>query len=91
LFTYLTRFPGLWLGRILRITPRLKHGLDYIPIGVFAAMVIPSLAGGVASAGSINWPFALAAAITAVIALWTKHPLWTMLTGVVSIALFRLL
>lgn len=90
LATYLTRLPGLWLGRVLRVTPRLKRGLDSIPVGVFAAMVVPSLVNGVAPNGTLNLPFALAAAVSAVVALWTKHPLWTMLSGVVSIALFRL-
>ena len=89
--TYLTRLPGLWLGRVLRVRPRLKRGLDSIPVGVFAAMVVPSLVNGVAKGGHINIPFALAALVSAVVALWTKHPLWTMISGVVSIALFRLL
>lgn len=98
-FTYLTRLPGLWFGRMIRVTPRLKRGLDSIPVGVFAAMVIPSLISGVIKPSSvahatllthINWPFTLAAVVAIVVALWTKHPLWTMLSGVVAIALLRL-
>ncbi len=88
--TYLTRLPGLWVGRMLHITPRLKRGLDSIPVGVFAAMVVPSLVKGAAPSGHINVPFVLAAIVAAVIALATKHPLWTMLGGVLAIALFRL-
>ncbi|QSO51950.1 AzlD domain-containing protein [Alicyclobacillus curvatus] len=88
--TYLTRLPGLWLGKMISITPRLKRGLDSIPVGVFAAMVVPSLVNGAAPSGHLNIPFVMASIVAAGIALLTKHPLWTMLGGVIAIALFRL-
>ncbi|OFW78533.1 MAG: hypothetical protein A2201_10080 [Alicyclobacillus sp. RIFOXYA1_FULL_53_8] len=91
--TYLTRFPSLFFSRFLRITPRLKQGLSYIPIGVFAAMVAPSIVlhHGSGPNPVIDWPFFAATGIAMVVAIFTKNPLWTMLSGVLAIAGLRLL
>jgi len=89
--TYLTRFPSLFFSRFLRITPRLKQGLRYIPIGVFAAMVAPSILLHSGSGPTVDWPFFEATGIALVVAILTKNPLWTMLSGVLAIAVLRLL
>lgn len=89
--TYLTRLPAIWMGRRIHVTPRLKRGLDSIPIGVFAAMVLPTIAHQSVSVHGVSWPFIGATVVALVIALWTKNPLWTMLCGVIAIAGLRLL
>jgi len=89
--TYLTRFPSLLAGRALRITPRLKQGLSDIPIGVFAAMVAPVVARGALNHGHPNWPLLVATGAALYVAIRTRNPLWTMLVGVICIAVMRAL
>ena len=89
--TYLTRFPSLLLGRTLALPPRLGLGLRYIPIGVFAAMVAPSIFLHPLLQGRLDYPF-WGAVVVALITAWrTKSPLWTMLAGVVVMAGGRML
>lgn len=87
--TYVTRFPPLWLGRRLKVTPRIKQGLDFIPLGVFAAMVGPTVFGKVYPFTAIDSAFLVATGLSAVVAWLTKNPLWTMIVGVVAVAGIR--
>ncbi|WP_067621454.1 AzlD domain-containing protein [Alicyclobacillus acidiphilus] len=87
--TYLTRMPPLLLGRSLTLSPRIQQGLRYIPIGVFAALLAPAIALHPATNGHVDWPFWCATAIAIATAWWTRSPLWTMLAGIVVIALVR--
>lgn len=89
LATYLTRFPSLLLGRFLPLSPRIERGLRYIPIGVFAALVAPSIFLHPTVHGHLDYAFCGASIIALVTAWWTKSPLWTMIAGVVVIAGFR--
>jgi branched-subunit amino acid transport protein len=89
--TWLTRYPGLLLGRYVRATPRIERGLRYIPIGIFAAMVAPFVLLHSSSHGHIDYPFFIATILSIGIAWRTKNPLWTMLAGVVAIAILRAL
>lgn len=88
LVTYLTRWPPLLMGRLIRVTPRLKQGLNYIPIGVFAAMVAPAIAWPPATDGN-SLPFIAGSAVALIVARLTRSPLWTMIIGVVVVALLR--
>ncbi|GMA51563.1 hypothetical protein GCM10025857_29200 [Alicyclobacillus contaminans] len=88
--TYATRFPSLVLSRRVRVTPRLQQGLQFVPIGVFAAMVAPSVAQH-ALPGHTDIAFLVAVCVAFAVAFWTKNPLWPMLAGTVTAALLRLL
>jgi branched-subunit amino acid transport protein len=89
LATYLTRFPSLLLGRSLSIPPRILQGLRYIPIGVFAALVAPSIVLHQTVQGHLDYTF-WGASIVAFFTAWrTKSPLWTMISGVIVIAGLR--
>lgn len=91
LVTYLTRFPSLLLGRSLSLSPRIEQGLRYIPIGVFAALVAPSIFLHPAIHGHLDYPF-LGASIAAFVTAWqTKSPFWTMISGVVVVSGLRML
>lgn len=90
LATYLTRFPSLLLGRTLSLSPRMKQGLRYIPIGVFAALVAPSILLHPTVNGHLDYAFWGASIAALVTAWWTKSPLWTMVAGVIAIAGLRL-
>ncbi|WDL95593.1 AzlD domain-containing protein [Alicyclobacillus sp. ALC3] len=88
--TYLTRWPPLLLGRKLRLPARVERTFPYIPIGVFAAMVAPAIVWHAPVAGHIDTPFYVAAAVSLAAAFVTRKPLWAMLTGVLTIALWHL-
>jgi branched-subunit amino acid transport protein len=88
--TWLTRYPGLLLGRVVHATPRIERGLRYIPIGIFAAMVAPAiLLHPLSTHWHIDYPYFIAAFIAIGIAWRTRNPLWTMLAGVITIAVLR--
>lgn len=91
LATYLTRFPSLLLGRSLSLSPRIERGLRYIPIGVFAALVAPSILLHGAIHGHLDYAFYGASVVALVTAWLTKNPLWTMMAGVIVIAGLRML
>jgi branched-subunit amino acid transport protein len=91
LATYATRFPFLVLGRRIKLTPRLKQGLDYIPVGVFAAMIGPAIFSHVNPAHGVDTAFLVATALACIVAFLTKNPLWTMIAGVLAAAGVRLL
>ncbi len=91
LATYLTRFPGLLLGRVLKTVPRrIDRGLKYTPIGIFAALVAPPIFHHPAFIhGRFDYPFFAASALALITAWWKRNPFWTMFTAVVAIAVFR--
>lgn len=88
--TYLTRSATLLLFPHLRLPHALQRGLRYVPAGVLAALVLPAL---VAPGGEILLPWAnpnlLAGILAGAAALRTGSVPLTMLTGVVSVLLFR--
>ena len=86
--TYATRLPSLWLGRFIRLTPRLQRGLSFIPIGVFAAMVAPTVWEHGTSA-PVDWAFLAGTMGSIAIAVLTRNPLWTMMVGMVVVAAIR--
>ncbi|UOF89665.1 AzlD domain-containing protein [Fodinisporobacter ferrooxydans] len=90
LATYLVRFSGLLLGRFIRVTPKIEQGLHYVPIGVFAALITPSIVLQPGTAGHPDWKLWLTSIVALCIAWLSKSPLWTMIVGVVGIALLRL-
>ena len=82
--TYLTRFPPLWLGGRVNFPPRLKRGLSFIPIGAFAAMIVPPV---LFHHGVHRFNLFLPAALPALGVAWfTRKPLWAMLAGVATLA-----
>jgi branched-subunit amino acid transport protein len=87
--TYLTRWPSILIGRLMRVSPRIRNGLDYIPIGVFAAMIAPAVALHKSGTHTVDFPFLGGFCIALCTAVLTKNPLWTMIAGVVSVALLR--
>ena len=85
--TYLTRFPPLWLGGRVGFPPRVRRGLSFLPIGAFAAMVVPPVAfHQEAHRFNLYVPAALAACL---VALFTRKPLPSMLAGVACLAALR--
>ncbi|OAT82924.1 AzlD domain-containing protein [Desulfotomaculum copahuensis] len=87
--TYLTRFPPLWFGGMINFGPRLRRGLSFIPVGVFAAMTVPPvLTHHEVNGFNIYLPAAVLAILVAAI---SKNPLWSMLAGVATVAALRFL
>ena len=84
LATYATRVSGFFLLGRLNVSGRLKAGLDALPPAILMAVIAPTiLATGVAESA--------AAAITAA-AAWFGAPLaLTIVIGVVSVVLLRLM
>lgn len=88
--TYLTRYPSMVLSRYLKVSPAVERGFRFMPIGVFAALIAPAIVYHPATAGQIEWAF-YAAVVVAVLTAWlTKSALWSMLAGVLVIALLRI-
>ncbi len=84
LATYATRLSGLFLMRGVRVEGRLKSALDALPPAILMAVIAPTvLATGVAET--------LAAAITVGAVLLRIPLVVTIVAGVVSVVLLRML
>jgi len=83
LATYATRASGLYLMRGVTVTGRLKAALDALPPAILMAVIAPTiLTTGIAET--------IAAALTAVAAFMRLPLVVTILIGVVSVVLLRL-
>ena len=83
LATYATRLGGLYLMRGVTVKGRLKSALDALPPAILMAVIAPTvLTTGVAET--------VAAAITAGTALMRLPLIVTILTGVISVVLLRM-
>lgn len=81
--TYLTRLSGFYLLRGLHVSGPLKAALDALPPAVLVAVIAPTIL-------ATGWAESIAAAITA-IAAYCRLPLTiTVLVGVVSVVLLRM-
>jgi branched-subunit amino acid transport protein len=68
----------------------LRQGLDYIPVGVLAAMIGPAIFSNVNPAHGIHVAFLVATARPLSL-IFDTNPLWTMIVGVLVAAWVRLL
>lgn len=77
--TYLTRIGGLWLMRHLTLTPRIRAGLDAVPVAVLTAVITPALfltgpaetaAGAVTALAALKLPLlgTIAVGVSAILA-----------------------
>ena len=83
LATYATRASGLYLMRGVTVTGRLKAALDALPPAILMAVIAPTiLTTGIAET--------IAAGLTAVAAFIRLPLVVTILIGVVSVVLLRL-
>ena len=84
LATYATRLGGLYLMRGVTVKGRLKSALDALPPAILMAVIAPTvLTTGVDET--------VAAAITAGTALMRVPLIVTILTGVISVVLLRMI
>ncbi len=73
--TYAARLTGLSLGGV-RLSPFWLAFLRFVPISVFAALIVPDIAG------SSDWPQKLLACAVAAILFWKTRALaWGILGG----------
>ena len=79
--TYATRIGGLWLLRLVKVTPRLQTSLDALPVAVLTAVIAPSLARG--------GPADLIAAAVTLIAAMRLPLLPVVIVGVGTVVLLR--
>ncbi|MGM1019627.1 MAG: AzlD domain-containing protein [Bacillota bacterium] len=67
------------------------QGLSYIPICIFTALVMEHLLVRTEGSVTFNWQVLIAILPTLVTALWSKNLLATVVVGIVSMAVVRLL
>lgn len=83
LATYSTRVSGLYLMRGVAVTGRVKAALDALPPAILMALIAPTiLATGVAET--------IAAVLTAAAALMRLPLIVTIMIGVISVVLLRM-
>ena len=86
LFTYLIRLSFIQLFGHLKIPPRLKSALRYVPAAVLSAIIFPELLmpGGTLS---LSWNNSrLLAGLLAVVVAWkTRSVVWTILSGMLAL------
>lgn len=82
--TYLTRLSGFYLLRGFSVSGRSKAALDALPPAVLMAVIAPVIL-------TTGWAETVAAAITAVAALFRLPLTMTIVIGIVSVVLLRML
>ena len=81
--TYLTRLSGFYLLRGLNVTGRSKAALDALPPAVLMAVITPVIL-------TTGWAESVAAAITALAAFFRLPLTVTIIIGIVSVVVLRL-
>jgi uncharacterized membrane protein len=84
LITYLTRAGGLWFLARVPLSPRVKAWLGALPAAVLISIVAPTVL-------STGFPEAGAALATLLVAARTRNILLSMLTGIITVLLLRML
>ena len=82
--TYLTRLSGFYLLRGLNLTYRSKAALDALPPAVLMAVIAPVIL-------TTGWAESIAAAITAFAAFFRLPLTLTIVIGIVSVVVLRML
>ena len=81
--TYLTRLSGFYLLRGFNVSGRSKAALDALPPAVLMAVIAPVIL-------TTGWAESIAAAITAVAAFFRLPLAMTIIIGIVSVVLLRM-
>ena len=90
--TWMLRIAFITLVPHTHIPPALTRSLRHAAPAAFGALVAVSVHGAATGNSQIaGWPVVAATAITLVVALRTRHLLFTLATGSVSVTLFTLL
>jgi len=88
--TYLTRFPMLILSSRVKMPSWIQRGLKMIPVGVFSSLTIPPILFHT-TANIWNPEYIVAGSLALGIGLWTKQIVPSLLVGVGSLVLWRMI
>ncbi|MBC1897449.1 AzlD domain-containing protein [Listeria booriae] len=91
LVTAIPRMLPFLVMRNMKISAPILKWLSYIPICIFSALVIESFMSNGVQGFQIHWLELIAVIATFIISLITRSLLWTVILGVVIMALLRLL
>lgn len=81
--TYACRAGGYWMMGRVRMSPRIEAGLTYLPGAVLISLVAPAMARE-------GIPGVCAVAVTAVLMRWSNNLLVSMVGGIFTVWLVRL-
>ncbi|EUJ51060.1 AzlD domain-containing protein [Paenilisteria rocourtiae] len=91
LVTAIPRMLPFLVMRNMRISEPVLKWLSYIPLCIFSALVIESFISNSVQGFQVHWLELLAVIGTLIISLLTRSLLWTVILGVVMMALLRLI
>lgn len=91
LVTAIPRMLPFLVMRNLQISEPILKWLSYIPLCIFSALIIESFMTNGAEGFQIHWLELVAVTATLIISLITRSLLWTVILGVVIMALLRLI
>ncbi|KGL39983.1 branched-chain amino acid transporter AzlD [Listeria newyorkensis] len=91
LVTAIPRMLPFLVMRNMQISEPVLKWLSYIPLCIFSALIIESFMTNGAEGFQIHWLELVAVIATLIISLITRSLLWTVILGVVIMALFRLI
>ncbi|KGL45087.1 AzlD domain-containing protein [Listeria sp. SHR_NRA_18] len=91
LVTAIPRMLPFLVMRNMQISEPVLKWLSYIPLCIFSALIIESFMTNGAEGFQIHWLELVAVIATLIISLITRSLLWTVILGVVIMALLRLI
>ncbi|MBA3926601.1 AzlD domain-containing protein [Listeria rustica] len=91
LVTAIPRMLPFLVMRNMQISEPVLKWLSYIPLCIFSALIIESFMTNGAQGFQIHWLELVAVIATLIVSLITRSLLWTVILGVVIMALLRLI
>ncbi|MBC1935244.1 AzlD domain-containing protein [Listeria grandensis] len=89
LVTAIPRMLPFLMMRNMEIPEPMLKWLSYIPLCIFSALIIESFMTNGSTGFQIHWLELIAVICTLVISLFTRSLLWTVILGVILMALLR--
>lgn len=90
LVNWLTRISPYLLVRVTKLPEKVVAFLTYLPVSVMFAMILSSLfQSEIGQFPQVKWVEVLALLPTVFVLYKSKHIVWTVLTGVVCVAILR--
>lgn len=92
LVTVIPRIIPFIVIRKVELPDKLVRWLSYIPICIFTALIVDSvIIQDSSSLLSIDWTVVIAILPTLLVAVWTRSLSWTVIVGIISMAVIRFL
>lgn len=92
LVTFIPRITPFILGKMVKFPDVVTRFLEYMPLSILAALLLENVfSAKTGNLASFKWDIVLALVPTTIVAVWGKDLMKTVVVGIVSMAVIRLI